>query len=463
MTQDSLFHSGQQRGDARAYSASEFHNVMTLTHLGREGFVVTSGSSDVLQVSYNAGQVLDVQDGSAFIAGVYYNNSAATTVTLEDNGTIYTRIDRVVVRVDWSAQTARIVAKRGTASAYPEPPELVQEAGTLYELPLALVFVTPSFAGFGDEYIIDERPFSLVPDLSYHQGTKNVMYNSEFLSPELTGTTYGLTNWQETGGGGFPSVVIGTNAFTKFDTQSRGNAPYLYFTANDAIGSYVWMNNSTSRRITLSFAVRVTRGELLISVDGGATLTYRIRPTSRPIIITYRTSLGSAGGNQMIIPYLYATTTTECKIGQVTLTFGNVAAPFMPKHEFVVKEVRGAIISAGTGTTKVDYSQLAWWPGIRNTFVRFEAQESNTAADVINTYLQQSAVTGAGTNEYMRIELGRHVNSIKRYTHGMMCPELEYSNFAITNVLNTRYWKQLVGVNDNVSLSCSMQTVGVET
>lgn len=467
MTQDSLFHSGRQRGDGRAYSASEFHEVMTFAHLGQGGFVISSGTLDVLNVAFSAGQVVTVAAGSAFVAGVYYNNSASLNITLENNDTIYTRIDRIVIQVSWENQTARAVAKRGAASSAPEPPSLQQDIGTIYEIPLALIFVPASFAGFGDEYILDQRVFTGLVGAGEELETRNLMYNSEFLMPEEN-TSY-TTGWET--GSGVRSYLTPPDA-DKFDLQARGRSPIYRVTSNFPLTTSIYLNNSTTTRVVFAFIVQVTRRELYFSLDGGATLLYKIPPTNEPIIVIARTTVGSAGANQTIAPYLYgasASLPVEFKLGQLTLSFGNVVAPFMPQHETILgtiayySNVSGGAVGGGDTLEKVDYVFNEVWPGIRHMYVKFYAQDSNCANDAIYAGLYQSGSVAGGTNIPLNIELGRHTNSRPRYLHGTIAPELEYSNYSISNYLNEIFWKQRTYYNANGTLSYQLYVAGIET
>jgi hypothetical protein len=425
MTQDSAFHNGFQIGDAKYYTAEAFHKYLMRIYLAEGGYVVPSGSSDTLGVSFVAGQTVAVAAGSAFVAGVYYNNSASLNVVLEDNPAGTNRIDRIIIRVDWAAQTVRIVAKRGTASSTPVAPSLTQNIGDIYEVSLAAVVVTPSFAGFGDEYIYDERQYILLPE--ENAGIKNIMFNSEFMSGPSTSLTslIPFPMWRGNHGG---SVVGYSKAVaSKFDLQSRGRS--LQINSANSLSTYIRVNNGTSIRATLAFIIQVKAGVVDFSIDGGVTTLYKIPVTQNPVVIIARTIVGASGGNQAIEPHF---SNAPFKLGQMTLALGNNAAPFEPNEELVLQPTPYLLFTetnVGTGTDSFVLDQDVIWQGVKNGMVRqsFSNALSSTAdtgfSSLLNNY---TSTTGA---DILRREIGRVGNSVTKHQQGLLPLELQYDNF----------------------------------
>jgi len=96
--------------------------------------------------------------GAASVYGFPYENDAAVNVNIPSAvGGGNTRIDRIVLRASWSAQTVRITRIAGVDAASPTPPALVQTPNTTYDLPLFQVRVNTS----GTVTIeLDERGYS---------------------------------------------------------------------------------------------------------------------------------------------------------------------------------------------------------------------------------------------------------------------------------------------------------------
>lgn len=86
-----------------------------------------------------------VASGGALVDGKPYHNTANVDVTIPSAvGGGNTRIDRVVLRASWSAQTVRITRIAGTDAASPTPPAITQTSETTYDIKLFQVLVDTS-------------------------------------------------------------------------------------------------------------------------------------------------------------------------------------------------------------------------------------------------------------------------------------------------------------------------------
>lgn len=94
-----------------------------------------------------------VNTGAAYVYGFPYWNTASVDVAIPTpSGN--TRIDRVVLRANWTAQTVRITRIAGTEGSG-TPPALTQTDGTTWEISLAQVSITTG----GVITVTDERVF----------------------------------------------------------------------------------------------------------------------------------------------------------------------------------------------------------------------------------------------------------------------------------------------------------------
>jgi len=86
---------------------------------------------------------ISVNDGAALIYGLFYRNTAAMNVAIT-SPTNATRYDRVVVRRNWTTQTARVTVITGTeGGGIPAMTQSPAPAGTgIYDIPLATLQVT---------------------------------------------------------------------------------------------------------------------------------------------------------------------------------------------------------------------------------------------------------------------------------------------------------------------------------
>lgn len=155
MAERSLFWNGVVTGDATdaPYDANtEFANWVRQTigvanTRANAGIVLGTGTEsfniDSLQVIQNspAGMSVLLYIGAAIVHGTTYYNDAALTVSVAANGSGNPRIDTLVLRKSWAAQTVRAAILQGTPAASPSAPSLTQSDGVTWEIPIADIAV----------------------------------------------------------------------------------------------------------------------------------------------------------------------------------------------------------------------------------------------------------------------------------------------------------------------------------
>jgi hypothetical protein len=100
-----------------------------------------------------------IATGVAIVDGKPYRSDANVDVTIPSAvGGGNTRIDRIVLRASWSAQTVRITRISGTDAGSPVAPALTQTSGTTYDIPLYQALVNTS----GTVTLTDERQLAAV-------------------------------------------------------------------------------------------------------------------------------------------------------------------------------------------------------------------------------------------------------------------------------------------------------------
>lgn len=122
---------------------------------GFEG--VAPGYLNSLACTANGANTVAVNTGGALVDGRPYVNGASVDVDVPSaSGAGNTRIDRIVLRADWSAQTVRITRIAGTDAATPSAPSITQTSGTTYDIQLCRVLVDTS----GTVTVTDERVYA---------------------------------------------------------------------------------------------------------------------------------------------------------------------------------------------------------------------------------------------------------------------------------------------------------------
>lgn len=113
-------------------------------------------SADRLKVTASEGMKLKVGKGAGFIAGRMYMLEADTTITLDTADGALNRIDRIVLRCDYTNRLITLAVKKGSYSASPVAPELTRDADA-YELALADVYVAAGVVTITAAKITDQR------------------------------------------------------------------------------------------------------------------------------------------------------------------------------------------------------------------------------------------------------------------------------------------------------------------
>lgn len=148
---------GTGDGPSAKYSRADmakFHKIIAACK-SFEG--VAPGFLNELVGSVTGANTVSINTGGGVVDGIAYHNSAAVSVTIPSaSGAGNTRIDRIVLRVSWAAQTARITRLPGTDAASPSAPAITQTSETTYDITLCQALVNTS----GTVTLTDERTFA---------------------------------------------------------------------------------------------------------------------------------------------------------------------------------------------------------------------------------------------------------------------------------------------------------------
>lgn len=166
MTERSRVWDGTATGDATEapYDApTEFARLFQrgfgigqMTNLG--GVINGAPGFSDLTPSSPVANTVRIASGIAWVYGTQYDNDANVDVNIPTPG-VSTRVDRVVLRKSWAAQTVRITRIAGVEGA--GAPALVQIAGTTWDIPLAQASITTG----GAITLTDQREFPGTPPI----------------------------------------------------------------------------------------------------------------------------------------------------------------------------------------------------------------------------------------------------------------------------------------------------------
>lgn len=162
MAEDSRPWGGIVTGDAGPYSEDQwgaiYRTMLGITAKAPTNLSGVSRSELNELVVTGAATPLSVASGRAMVHGTWYESTAAVSVAVAVPAGA-TRIDRIVLRKDWTLQTIRVFRIAGVEGG--GAPALVQTDGVTWDMPLIQVSVTTG----GAYTITDERQFIPTPGL----------------------------------------------------------------------------------------------------------------------------------------------------------------------------------------------------------------------------------------------------------------------------------------------------------
>lgn len=152
-----LWNTGGAGDGASTYTRANWSLFFQIMGACMDDEGVASGYLNALAGSTTGANNARIATGGALVDGKLYNNSAnVDTVIPSAVGGGNTRIDRIVLRADWTAQTVRITRIAGTDAASPTAPAITQSSGTTYDILLYQALVNTS----GTVTMTDERTFA---------------------------------------------------------------------------------------------------------------------------------------------------------------------------------------------------------------------------------------------------------------------------------------------------------------
>jgi len=154
--------SGAGSGDQVAGYTQAYYKIIyeiLSACLGFEG--VAPGFLNELEGTVTGANTVQIDTGGALVDGHIYQNGAAEDVNIPNAiGAGNTRIDRIVLRCDWTAFTVRLYRIAGTDAGTPTAPAITQTSGTTYDILLYQALVTTA----GAVTLTDERTLAEVSD-----------------------------------------------------------------------------------------------------------------------------------------------------------------------------------------------------------------------------------------------------------------------------------------------------------
>lgn len=440
MTQRSIMWDGTTIGDAALapYPASRWWDLWSYgTGFGtRANYGVFRGSGnttfEALQVTPTSpvSTQITVKPGGALVDGTLYYSDADENLTVAANASGNPRIDTVILRKDFTAQTVRLAIKQGTPAATPSAPALTQ-SGSLWEIPLADIAVANLFASISAADIRQNAYFVNAADGVY---LDNVLNNSGILLEDgdivviSTGSDLAMTTTTTLDDTNALGVVRGRVEIGGYGRVQISGVGYVRLNAASTARGLGITTSTTARQGAVSInTARI--GYTLQTTAGAGYCLALINCVSRRRVdylkFSDQKASGTAGGTSAAAAYQTRTLTTEdydaggfgsLAANQITLQPGEYTFRGVTPARGTAQLTRARLrnITAGTtvafGTNTASPTDTMLYSEVTGRFVIsaptvFELQQY-TAVSVATTGLG-SAVSSGDSEVYSVIEFWR--------------------------------------------------------
>lgn len=232
--ENSWFWGGTTPGDASEapYDNDEWSDIWRKLFMrDRETQGVIEDYLFELAVENLSGNDIRVDTGAALVDGKFYETDANVDNTIATPA-VSTRIDRVILRKSWSAQTIRVAILTGVEGG--GVPTITQTDGVIWEIPLAQVSITTGAV----ITITDEREFARTPLAVSPVGS---LIEIETITADGSGSTIDFTSISDTfthlffiGQIRFVGAITEALIEVRFNNDSGGNYHEIDLVADGA-------------------------------------------------------------------------------------------------------------------------------------------------------------------------------------------------------------------------------------
>lgn len=259
-------------GDAGPYSSANWRDIEKYNGLysADGGVLVNSGvvPNEGLTVSQSAVPAMSVlvSAGRANVQGGYYESDANETLIIAANASGNPRIDSIILRADFTAQTIRLAVLQGTPAASPVPPTLTRTAAT-YEISIADVDVANGAGSITNAVIWNYRLFHNAANGLYHDNVENrsggSLRTGDLVYWVSTGTGRAVTTSSTTGKGLFAGVWVGYTASLGYGRVQYSGLGLVRVTGTLAWGTYLIQSSTAKIAAGLAIAAGTATEQII--------------------------------------------------------------------------------------------------------------------------------------------------------------------------------------------------------
>jgi hypothetical protein len=163
--------------DLREYNADDYSKYFR--QFLSDGVYKKDAISNLGVTASGTNMTVSVGVGTAFVQGYMYENDAALTLTHDAAEATLDRIDRIVLRLDKTAENryVRLFVKKGTAASSPVAPSLQQDS-FIHEIAIAQVRITAGKSFIEQTQVTDERAYVVMLESMYAKKQQEAWINA---------------------------------------------------------------------------------------------------------------------------------------------------------------------------------------------------------------------------------------------------------------------------------------------
>lgn len=221
----------------------------------------------------SSGMQAKVKTGAAWIQGHYYESSEEVFLPIVTADVTNPRIDRIIIRLDWSNNTMELAVLQGVPAVSPTAPAVTRNF-SIWELSLAQVRVNAGATTIAAANVTDERIFTNMVDRSYIsavQTNQEVIGNNTWTKLSFSDVNDRLSEYNATDKKitiKRKDVYVLYGYFNWFDGQAVAGVDYKYgFYINGSLYYYPLIALNPS-----STADNERSGMLFLELDAGDTI-----------------------------------------------------------------------------------------------------------------------------------------------------------------------------------------------
>lgn len=160
-----------------------WRKMMKQVTRGRSGVLKGEGL-DCLVFGDSSGLQVKVSTGEVWMRGHWGEVTSTKTLTITTAHATLSRIDRVVARVDFSANTIALDVLAGTAASTPTAPAVTQNS-SMWEVSLATVSVPATDTNISSNQVTDARFYANFVGARYYQTSATTLPNSQLILVDI--------------------------------------------------------------------------------------------------------------------------------------------------------------------------------------------------------------------------------------------------------------------------------------